>query len=545
MRIFHTLALACVTLGLHGCYTDCPCECSGGDCDEDCDDTPDTTPDSEPPDSEPPDTAPPDSDLPPDSEPPDSGDSDPVDLDADGDGYEVPEDCDDEDPAIHPHALDIKDGIDNDCDGEVDVSLLAYASGKFIGEASGDWAGASVAGLGDVDGDGFDDIAVGSWYESSVGEEAGAVYVLNGPVSGTFSLAYSDAKMTGEVAGDTLSRPAEAGDMDHDGIGDIILCAQWDDTAANGAGAAYLVKGPVAGAYSVAEAHAKLLGEEARDGVMRSVRAYDVNGDGEEDYLIGAPGDDSIADGSGAAYLVTGPVSGVSSLRDAEAKLLGSVANDMAGAFLAGPGDLDGDGYADMVIGDHNGSLGGDQTGTVYVVYGPYSGEARAVDAASAVFLGDGDQGHAGKVAVAGDFDGKGTPAFLTTAMGDEAGGVYIFVGAQYGDLERSDCRAICNLGAADAVGVGDVNGDGVGDVLAGHYEGAYVVFGGTRGQVDPGDANLEFWAEEPDDYAGWRVAAAGDTNADGYADLLIGAKAEDTAGETAGAAYLVLGGPD
>ncbi|MFH1469053.1 MAG: FG-GAP-like repeat-containing protein [Pseudomonadota bacterium] len=493
------------------------------------------------------------SDSPPaDSEPTtdDTADSggDPLPAeDVDGDGFFAPEDCNDLDPLIHPDALDVINGADDNCDGARDVQLLSGVHTKLVGEHDGDWAGASVAGLGDVNADGFADIGVGAWYEPTNGRNAGAAYVLLGPVErGTYSLVYSDVKFVGEAMGDTLSRLEGAGDMDGDGVGDLLLCAQYEDTAGRDAGAAYLVLGPPEGPWDLADAEAKILAEAAGDGLMRAMRGGDLDADGFPDLLIGCPGDDTAGSGAGAAYVLTGPISGALSLADAHAKLIGQAGGDTSGAFLAAPGDMDGDGHDDVVVGDHNGSHGGSHRGSAYLIRGPVpAGAGTLLDTASAVFYGSVDDAQAGKVAEAGDLDGDGDTDWLTAAFGDHGARTYLFDGALNGEIAGRDAFAVVALEVADAVGVGDLDADGYDDLLVGDELGSYLLFGPLLGgDLAEADVDVFLPAEEEDDDAGFRVAAAGDTDADGCADLLIGARHEDMGGDDAGAAYLVLGSP-
>ncbi len=500
----------------------------GGDCD--CEDSEPVVPEDTAPDVH-------------DTAPPDTQDGPRTDLD--GDGWAWPEDCNDQDASVGPDALDVINGADDNCDGVVDVHTLAAAHSKMLGEASGDWAGANVAGVGDVNADGYADIGISAWYSDASANNAGSLYVVLGPVApGEWSLAYADVRLSGESAGDNLSRLIGVGDHDGDGFDDVAFCAQGDDTTGPGAGAAYLMRGPLEGPWDVASAHAKILGESAGDGVMRVVAGGDLDGDGQGDLLVGAPEEGSYGDQTGAAYVVLGPVGGQISLADAHAKLTGTDEGELAGAFMVGPGDLNGDGYDDAVIGDHNGSHGGHHKGSAYLIHGPITAQtARLTQAAAAMFWGPVEDGKAGKVARAGDLNGDGDDEWLTASMGSAGQSTFVFSGQASGELAGADALFTINTTVSDATGVGDVNGDGYDDVLIGREsEDSYLFFGPLLSSVGAEAAAVVFPSESGDDYAGFRVAGVGDTDGDGLPDFVIGAKGDDTAGTTAGAAYLLLG---
>lgn len=136
------------------------------------------------------------------------------------------------------------------------------------------------------------------------------------------------------------------------------------------AGAAYVVLGPVSGVRELVKADAILVGSPD-DGAGVSVSdAGDVNKDGHDDMLIGAYLSDVAVGDAGAAYLVLGPVSGTVPLSKAAARFYGEEPFDEAGIGVAGAGDLDGDGRADLLIGAVFSSGGGYQAGAAYVMYG-------------------------------------------------------------------------------------------------------------------------------------------------------------------------------
>src|SRR5678815_1044130 len=162
---------------------------------------------------------------------------------------------------------------------------------------------------------------------------------LTGEGGDTIDLSTADAKLVGEEAGDLAGWVAGPGDVNGDGHDDVLVGARGnaeggDSEVYGAAGAAYLVLGPVTGTLDLSMADAKLVGEEPGDDAGHCVSgAGDVDGDGHDDLLIGAPlHDERGGSETGAAYLLLGPVSGELRLSLADAKLIGEEAQDMAGA---------------------------------------------------------------------------------------------------------------------------------------------------------------------------------------------------------------------
>ncbi|MBT3222531.1 MAG: hypothetical protein HN348_25945, partial [Proteobacteria bacterium] len=214
-------------------------------------------------------------------------------------------DCNDDSSAVFPGGLESDiDGLDNNCDSVIDHIWLKDAFARFDGIAPYDQAGQAVAGVGDINGDSYGDFAVGS---SRAGLYAGEVYLILGSGGlSSASLASADARIAGEAPGDSAGYfVSSAGDVDADGYDDLFIGAPAESTAANNAGAAYLVMGSALGVSlnNLSQAEAKLLGEGKKHSAGDYLSsAGDVNGDGLDDLLIGAPG----AFDTGAAYLVLG-----------------------------------------------------------------------------------------------------------------------------------------------------------------------------------------------------------------------------------------------
>jgi hypothetical protein len=424
-------------------------------------------------------------------------------------------------------------------DGGVTVSL-SRADAKLVGERS---AGYSVSGAGDLNGDGRDDLIVGDFLEGA--------YLVLGPVTGTLDLSLADAKLVGEVGSDYAGWSVSgAGDVDGDGRDDVLVGAPFRYEGVSYTGAAYLVSGPVTGTFDLGHADAKLVGPSSY--CCRSVSdAGDVDADGHDDLLIDGDMDDEDGSNAGAAYLVLGPVSGTLDLSLADAKLVGEDREGNAGSSVSGAGDVDGDGHADLLISGAENDEGGRDAGAAYLALGPVTGTL-SLSLADAKLVGEDAGDYAGAfVSDAGDVDGDGHADVLVGALnpgGHYAGAAYLVLGGVTGtlDLSLADAKLVGERAGDEACivsGAGDVDANGHDDLLVGTFFGgvnaAYVVLGPVTGTLDLSLADVKLIAEDEDDEAGSSVSGAGDVDADGQDDLLIGAYQHGDGG----AVYLVYGG--
>jgi len=397
----------------------------------------------------------------------------------------------------------------------VDLSL-ASADASFVGVFAEDRAGAAVSSAGDVDGDGYDDLLIGAAYNDDAGADAGQAYLILGRETGWMlqeDLLGADASFTGDQdlaeAGYAVSA---AGDVDGDGYDDFLVCAAGHDNGGY-AGITYLILGRPAGwifGASLSSADASYEGEASLDYSGSALApAGDIDGDGYDDFVVGAYGNDEAGNAAGQAYVVFGQAGGWTtgvSLAAAGASFLGELPDDRAGNAVAGAGDVDGDGYDDLVIGAFGNDEAAAGAGQTYLVLGRAGGWSldASLSGADASFLGEGASDLSGSaVAGAGDVDGDGYDDFLVGAFGDDPNGTY--------------------------------SGQ------------TYLVFGQELGwAVDTSlsTAGASFLGEADQDWAGWSLAGVGDLNADGTGEFVIGAHNNDESGSEAGQAYLWLGTP-
>jgi hypothetical protein len=436
---------------------------------------------------------------------------------------------------------------------------LEYADARLIGLSTSDAAGNDVAGAGDVNGDGFEDIIIGAY---GVGSYTGAAYLLLGPVSGDIPLSAADAAFTGAAVDDYTGRKvAGVGDVNADGYDDLLIGADGAGLMGWHSGVAYLVLGPATGIVSLNLADARFIAESSGDMAGYDVQAAgDVDGDGHADLLVGAMNDDDAGSDAGAFYLIHGPVSGDLGLAAADVKVTGEAAGDYAGYHLGPAGDVNGDGVADLLTGAYGSDVGGSSAGAAYLLHGPLLHDA-GLAAADARFIGESHSDYAGRVQTRpGDVNGDGYDDVLVGASGNDSNGsmsgaAYLVLGPVSGDLDLRYAEAMMygesngDYAGKSVTFVEDIDADGHDEILVGacyadrggsSAGAAYLVLGPLSGDLDLGDADAIFAGEDAQDYAGAAVDATPDLTGDGLGDILIGGYLADIDGPPAGGAWVV-----
>ncbi len=483
--------------------------------------------------------------------------------DSDQDGFVDADDCAPQDPTIWPGALEVCDHLDNDCDaltdeGEVPGSRLcglwgAIPSTDADAVFSTDTPWADGAGLfntdaGDVNGDGLDDLLIASELLSDVALYAGGVWLFLGPQVGEHDLAEAQAGWLGEWKEAYLGHTSSGlGDLDGDGLADIGLVASGEEDSEHDRSVLYVVDGPGSGVLDVSEAgHALTIPCEGDGTIYQSVsHAPHLEDQEMSSIVVGVPYLSGWHD-PGHTYVVHGPVSAGGELTErADAELIGAD-DDSAGYAVDGTGDADGDGVSDLLISTTT-------TGGSYLSLGPLSGTSSLEDA-DAHILGEGELYPQLFLAFGGDQDGDGTDDLLLSAFAaySFSGAVAVMSGQSRGTITVASASATISghlpsewLGH-DLDGIGDQDGDGYDDIAASGttddlISTVFVFYGPLSGAQTSADSDAALGGDLP---ALGQVVGAGDTNGDGFPDLLTGPIwGLDETETIGGGAYLFLGG--
>jgi hypothetical protein len=461
---------------------------------------------------------------------------------------------------------------------------LNGANGFILnGINSNDQSGNSVASAGDVNGDGIGDVIVGAYGAASTGQS----YVIFGsksswsnPMSLLILNGNNGFTINGIKSNDQSGNSvASAGDVNGDGIGDLIVGAP---SASSIVGQSYVIfgsKSSWSSPFSLSSLNGNngftINGIKSNDQSGYSVAsAGDVNGDGIDDLIVGAEGASSAA---GQSYVIFGSKSSwsspfsLSSLNGNNGFILNGTLGSQSGWSVATAGDVNGDGIDDLIVGGENALPGAaDQS---YVIFGSKNRWSSPISLLNLDgtngFILNGTLGSLSgySVASAGDVNGDGIDDLIVGAPYDSfnTGQSYVIFGNKnrwsspfsLSSLNGNNGFILNGIESLDISGhsvasAGDVNGDGIDDLIVGAPGASsktgrsYVVFGSNKSWSSPislsnlnGNNGFTINGINAGDQSGWSVASAGDVNGDGIGDLIIGA---NDASLKAGQSYVVFG---
>ncbi|MBI5503143.1 MAG: FG-GAP repeat protein [Deltaproteobacteria bacterium] len=368
-----------------------------------------------------------------------------------------------------------------------DAAADDVADVVYEGIESGENKGNAVAGAGDLDADGFADFVLAAYQAPGLSTFAGDVYLLYGEspaADATF------AALSGSVPSGRFGEAVHgAGDVNADGYSDVVVGAPWNNERGSFVGKAFLyLGGPTPPTVAAADLFPDTTASEEFGSAVAGIG--DVNGDGFADLAVGATGADIGSDNIGRVYVFFG---GDPFNNRWDVVLDGAGIGARLGAAIAPAGDFDGDGYADFVVGEPG-------TSSAFLVRGGRDFDGTVLDALPPP---TGVRVFGSAVAWAGDVDGDG---FHDVVVGDPAAdddGDTItdgLVALYFGDPVVPVAPSTLRRGALDeseeygaAVGALDFDGDGFTDVAAGSPMSNYLSIGDT-GRVEVLWGGLPLW---------------------------------------------------
>ena len=454
-------------------------------------------------------------------------------------------------------------GVGNRNPASADTRLEADQDGARFGE--------SVAGAGDVNGDGYADVIVGApLYEELANTDEGGAFVFLGSATGVAGGTPATAAThltSGQLGAQLGTSVASAGDVNGDGYADILVGAPRYTAGQLEEGLAFVYLGGSSGIPSggIAEAYARIERDEANAWLGTSVAsAGDVDGDGFDDVLVGAPELDDPQTGEGVAYLYLGGGLGIHEATTAHTRIESDQVDEGFGSSVSGAGDVNGDGYHDVIIGAHSYDAGEAGEGAAFIFLGSAAGISGSTPAEAHAQL-ESDQPFAQlgeSVASAGDVNGDGYDDVIVGAPyydnpETSEGAAFVFLGSAGGIADGDPASAdaliesdqVAAMLGSSVASAGDVDGDGYGDIIVGvpryDSQGTALVFrGGLAGILsgNPTTAHARLASDDPGSQWGGSVASAGDVNGDGYADVIVGADHYEFGEALEGAAFIFHG---
>ena len=425
--------------------------------------------------------------------------------------------------------------------------LLTTATWTMVGDQSNSEFGWSVSSAGDVNGDGYSDIIIGHHLYDNGQTNEGRVLVYHGTASGpsttpnwTFEPNVASAQLGYSVS--------TAGDVNGDGYSDVIVGAPYLDNGQTDEGRVYVFHGSATGLSTTPNWTYER--DQAAAYLGRSVAcAGDVNGDGFSDIIFGAPYFDGGNTNEGRVFVFHGSATGLGTSTSWITESDQDGAN--AGASVASAGDVNGDGFSDIIYGAPLYNNGQTDEGRAVVHLGSATGLS-----ATAHWTTESGQAYANagsSVASAGDVNNDGySDVVIGTPLWDngstDEGRVQIARGGTTGltIIHQSYESNATNHQRGTSVGcAGDVNGDGFSDVIVGSplsSNGLALILSGSAAGISGSFQTLN--GPQVNARYGRSVSSAGDVNGDGFSDVLVGAYLHDNPFTNEGRAYCHLGAP-
>ncbi len=407
---------------------------------------------------------------------------------------------------------------------------------RMFANQAGDTFGASVAPAGDVNGDGYADVIVGAPHTDHGLTDQGAAFVYLGGPNGLASTPAWTAY--GVAAGNQFGASvAGVGDVNGDGFDDVLVGEPYYDQSVppftfTDAGRALLFFGSDTGTVATA-AWTRTSGQSGSYTGYSVTGGNDMNGDGRPDFAVGIPGGDGTVANSGIVYVFLG-ANGTPSTTQA-ATFNGSQASSFFGSSIDMGGDVNGDGLAELIVGapayDLNGSTASSGAYTLF------AGSTGTLGTSNLTVLESQAGAQSGaSVAILGDADGDGYAEYAVGAPTfdngiTDQGRVTVYRGSTgFGALPvlmTSDGTTTNQRHGTSVAAAGDVNGDGYADLIAGGPG-----FNSNTGrallyELEPTPTAsplvLQSTTGASGDYLGQAVAAAGDVDGDGFGDVIVG----------------------
>ncbi|NIJ53990.1 FG-GAP-like repeat-containing protein [Dyadobacter arcticus] len=428
---------------------------------------------------------------------------------------------------------------------------------KLESNQVGGQMGHALASAGDVNGDGYADVVIGAYQydKGQTNEGVGAIYQgsaqgLGGNASSVLDGDQTEGRMSFSIA--------SAGDVNGDGYSDIIVGAPMFDKGENDEGAAFVWHGMASGVMSLA-AHTLEVNQQNASFGFSTASAGDVNGDGFGDVVIGAFNFDNGQINSGAAFIYYGSPNGLNFIQPT--KLGSNVPFAHFGSSVSGAGDINGDGYGDVIVGAPYYGNNEEDEGAVYVFYG----SALGINSEVAKIIESNQKGAqlGFSIAGAGDVNGDSFSDIIAGAIWYKhnqykEGAAFVYLGSPDGinilnTIRIESGQSYSEMGASVS-GAGDINNDGFDDIVVGamqytNYEssqipqGAAFVFKGSPTGIDK-NTFTKLKMDQSYAFFGNDVSAAGDVNGDGYGDLIVGASKYENPEIGEGAVFVYHGSP-